>query len=547
MEEVAVVGLGAMGSRIAGRLLGAGHPVLVWNRSPDKLAPLLVRGARAVPTPAEAAARSRVLIAMVADPPALRAVSEGADGIVSGAHPGLVVVEMSTVGPRAVRELGSLLGPTASLVDAPVLGSIAEAESGALRIFAGGSAATLDVVDPLLTTLGTVVRVGPLGAGAAAKLLANAALLGTLTVLGETLALAEALELSREAAAEVLAATPLAEQTRRRLPLIKAGDYPRRFALSLARKDADLIAATCAEAGIEAPALVAARAWLATAEAEGRGDADYTATLATILGGPGTVSERYDGLIVDLDGVVWLGGHPIDGAAEALERLRARGVRVRFLTNDPQHSRTTQARRLTDIGIPATADDVLTASSVAAAYLAASKQFAGARAFVVGSRALHDELAAAGLHLVPPEDAETAEIVVVAGHDRFEYRELDAAVRAVGSGAQLFATGRDPFVPTSNGRKPGTGAVLAAIETATGATATITGKPEPHMFAAARRLLGNCARVAMIGDNLVTDIAGAKRAGLDAILVLSGATASHDVDDAEVRPDLILPSIAALR
>lgn len=546
VEEVAVVGLGAMGSRMAMRLLGAGHRVRVWNRSPDRLAPLLARGARAASTPADAAAGSRILIAMLADPQALRAVSEGPDGIAAGAHPGLVVVEMSTVGPRAVRELSSLLGPRASLVDAPVLGSIAEAESGALRIFAGGPDTALDEVDSVLTALGTVVRVGSSGAGAAAKLLANAALLGTLTMLGEALALAAALELSRDAAAEILAATPLAEQARRRLPLIEAGDYPRRFALSLARKDADLIAATCAETGIEAPALNAARGWLAIAEAEGRGDADYTATLASILRGRAAAGERYDGLIVDLDGVVWLGGHPIDGAVAALARLRARGVRVLFLTNDPQHSRAAQARRLVDIGVPATADDVLTASSAAAEYLAASKQFAGARTFVVGSPALHDELVAAGLHLVPSEDAQTAEIVVVAGHDRFDYRELHAAVRAVGSGAQLFATGRDPFVPTCNGRAPGTGAILAAIETATGATATITGKPEPHMFAAARRLLGGCARVAMIGDNLATDIAGAKRAGLDAVLVLSGAAAAHDVGDAEVSPDLVLPSLAAL-
>lgn len=546
MPGIAVVGLGAMGSRIAIRLLATGHPVLVWNRSADKLAPLLARGAEAASTPREAAARSRILITMLADPQALRAVSEGPEGIAAGAHPGLVVVESSTVGPAAVRALASVLGPDIRLADAPVLGSIGEAESGALTIFAGGPAEVVDEVEPVLAALGTVIRVGPLGAGAAAKLVANAALLGTLTVLGETLALADALELTREAAAAVLAATPLAEQAARRLPLIEAGEFRRRFALSLARKDADLITAACATAALDAPALAAARAWLAAAEADGHGGADYTAALGTILRGRAASSRDYDGLIVDLDGVVWLGGHPINGAAEALARLRARGVRILFLTNDPQHSRATQARRLSEIGIPATADDVLTASSAAAAYLGSQARLTGALTFVVGSRALHDELAAAGLNLLAPDDAETAEIVVVGGHDRFDYRELHAAVTAVDSGARLFATGRDPFVPTRRGRAPATGSILAAIETATGATATITGKPEPHMFAAARKLLGDCARVAMIGDNLATDVAGAKRAGLDAILVLSGATRRHDLDRAEARPDLILPSIAAL-
>lgn len=274
-----------MGSRIALRLLNDGHEVLVWNRSPAKLAPLMARGIRAVPTPRHAAAHSLALITMLADPEALRAVSEGPDGIAAGAHPDLTVIEMSTVGPPAVRQLASLLGREIRLIDAPVLGSLSEAESGTLMIFAGGSEEALDEAEPLLATLGEVLRVGPLGAGAAAKLIANAALLGALAVLGETLALADGLDLSATATAAVLASTPLADQARRRLPLIRAGDYPRRFALSLARKDADLILSSAAAAALDAPALAAARAWLAVAETEGRGGADYTAMLATILRG----------------------------------------------------------------------------------------------------------------------------------------------------------------------------------------------------------------------------------------------------------------------
>ena len=211
MDPVAVVGAGAMGSRIALRLVDAGHEVAVWNRSPDKLAPILARGAIAASTPRDAAARSRALITMLADPQALRAVSEGPDGIAVGAHPDLVVIEMSTVGPPAVRQLGSLLGPGVRLVDAPVLGSVDEVQSGTLMIFAGGPSEVLDEVEPLLALLGKVVRIGPLGAGAAAKLVANAALLGALAVLGETLALADGLELSHEAAVMVLVFTLLAE------------------------------------------------------------------------------------------------------------------------------------------------------------------------------------------------------------------------------------------------------------------------------------------------------------------------------------------------
>jgi 3-hydroxyisobutyrate dehydrogenase/2-hydroxy-3-oxopropionate reductase len=286
VTKVAVVGAGAMGSRISARLLDAGHQVVVWNRSQDKLAPLVAQGASPAATPREAAAGSRVLITMLADPAALRDASEGPDGIGAGAHPELVVIEMSTVGPRAVQRLASILARRAELIDAPVLGSVGEAESGDLTIFAGGPADVLDGVKPLLASLGAVVHVGPLGAGAAAKLVANAALLGTLTVLGETLALAGALDLSRQMAALALASTPLAEQARRRIPLIEAGAYPRRFALSLARKDAELIFDSCAAADFQTRALAGVRDWLRAAETEGYGEDDYTALLEVIARRP---------------------------------------------------------------------------------------------------------------------------------------------------------------------------------------------------------------------------------------------------------------------
>src|SRR5438094_2358446 len=124
--KVAVVGLGAMGSRIATRLLEAGNELIVWNRSPEKVAPLLVRGAVAAETPAAAAAQAEFLITMLADPAALRAVTAGEAGIAAGAHPSLLVIEMSTVGLAAVAELAASLPKGTALLDAPVLGSVAE-------------------------------------------------------------------------------------------------------------------------------------------------------------------------------------------------------------------------------------------------------------------------------------------------------------------------------------------------------------------------------------------------------------------------------------
>jgi len=150
-------------------------------------------------------------------------------------------------------------------------------------ILAGGDPALVERWTPMLTVLGSVLHVGPTGAGAAAKLVANATLFGTLGVLGEALALAQGLGLSHEAAYEVLAKTPLAAQAERRRAAIEAGDYPPRFALSLARKDAELVATAAAAAGVDVRLLAAVRSWFADAEDAGRGGSDYAAVLGTII------------------------------------------------------------------------------------------------------------------------------------------------------------------------------------------------------------------------------------------------------------------------
>src|ERR671935_3106262 len=176
---------------------------------------------------------------MVADPGALRDVTEGEDGVAAGAGEGTTVVEMSTVGPDAVHRLASVLGDGAGLLDAPVLGSRSEAESGTLTVFVGGPEKLVARSMPLLSLLGSPLHVGPLGSGAAAKLVANTTLVGTIGLLGEALALADGLGLSREKAFEVLAATPLAAQAERRREAVERGDYPPRFAPYPARKDAE--------------------------------------------------------------------------------------------------------------------------------------------------------------------------------------------------------------------------------------------------------------------------------------------------------------------
>jgi 3-hydroxyisobutyrate dehydrogenase/2-hydroxy-3-oxopropionate reductase len=271
MARVAVVGLGGMGSRIATRLVEAGHELTVWNRTAAKAEAL---GVPVAQSPADAAAGAEVVITMVADPPALAAVSEGPEGVAAGADEDTTVIEMSTVGPAAIERLASVL--RAELLDAPVLGSIGEAEAGTLSIFVGGERELFERHRDLLAVLGEPIYVGPSGSGAAAKLVANSTLITVIGALGEALALAQALGLSRETAFEVLATTALAAQAERRRPALESGEFPPRFPLRLARKDADLIA----EQGLDLRLTEAGRSWLAEA---GEGDQDYSAVLLWIL------------------------------------------------------------------------------------------------------------------------------------------------------------------------------------------------------------------------------------------------------------------------
>jgi 3-hydroxyisobutyrate dehydrogenase len=270
-----------MGSRLAGRLLACGHDVVVWNRDPAKSDPLVKAGAKAAESPAQAAGAAEAVITMVADPPALRDVTEGPVGVLAGATGATTVIQMSTVGTGATARLASVLPAGVGLLDAPVLGSVAEAESGTLKIYAGGEGELVETWTPLLSALGSILHVGGIGAGSAAKLVANATLVGVIGVLGEALALGRRLGLAQDTTFEVLGTTALADQAKRRRPSIESGRYPPRFALSLARKDADLILE--AASGLDLRLLPAAQTWLQDAEDAGLGGEDYSAVLGRVL------------------------------------------------------------------------------------------------------------------------------------------------------------------------------------------------------------------------------------------------------------------------
>ena len=196
------------------------------------------------------------------------------------------------------------------------------------------------------------------------------------------------------------------------------------------------------------------------------------------------LADRFDGLLVDLDGVVWVGGELVPGAVETLNELIGSGKRVVFVTNNPGKSGEAYAERLREAGIEAGGGSVLTAGTVTAR-LAAEAAGPGGEAFVVGGAGLKELVAAAGAAVLEGEPGRKAAVVVVAGHRGFDYEELLTATFALRGGARLFATSRDPTLPMPGGAWPGTGAILAAIETASGKTAAIGGKPERHLFDAA--------------------------------------------------------------
>ena len=221
------------------------------------------------------------------------------------------------------------------------------------------------------------------------------------------------------------------------------------------------------------------------------------------------------------------------------------GVEIVFVTNNPGKSAAEYARRLGEAGVDVAAERVVTAGEATAA-LAAERCGTGRTAFAIGAPAFNETVAAAGLELVDGEAGREAEAVIVSGHRGFDYEELLTATLALQRGAALFATSRDPTLPMPGGAWPGTGAVLAAVETATGATAEIGGKPEPHLFELARGRIAGAGRVAMVGDRISSDIEGGRRAGLETILVLSGATSREQAEAASPPPDRVAEDLAAL-
>jgi HAD superfamily hydrolase (TIGR01450 family) len=253
--------------------------------------------------------------------------------------------------------------------------------------------------------------------------------------------------------------------------------------------------------------------------------------------------------VLDLDGVVWLAGAPIPGAAAAIDRLRAAGEQVVFVTNFSTLTSSETLERLRTAGVEADSEDVLTSAMAAASLVRPGEQV-----LVLAGPGVWEAVEAAGARPVEPvgRDSPPVEAVIVGYHTTFDYDRLAAGQQAVRSGARLIATNSDPTYPTPERLLPGGGSLVAAVETASQVRAMVAGKPHSPMADLVHRRVGstpgdpaNAQRHIVVGDLPSTDGLLAARLGYRFGLVLSGVTAVDGVPD-DPAPDHVADDLAAL-
>ena len=250
------------------------------------------------------------------------------------------------------------------------------------------------------------------------------------------------------------------------------------------------------------------------------------------------------GFIFDLDGTLWMSGQLIEGAQATINGLRKLGKKVVFLTNNSDGTREMFAHQLSNIGIPASKDEIVSSSYVMAQYLL--MQSPGSRCFVIGPDPLREELCRHGFVLRDrPEEID----YVVLGIDRdFTYKKLQIAFEAIRAGAQFVATNPDPYSPAENGDLADIGALIAAIEVSTQHTVDmIVGKPNPFIVNKAIECLGfqkeNCL---MVGDQLLTDVFAANRTEVLVALLMRDPLVKVQLIESEIKPDYCIDKLTDL-
>jgi 4-nitrophenyl phosphatase len=261
------------------------------------------------------------------------------------------------------------------------------------------------------------------------------------------------------------------------------------------------------------------------------------------------MNKPIENLILDMDGVLWHGDTPMPGLVEFFSALRAAGIGFVLATNNATKTAAMYTERLAGFGVDAPPELILTSAEATASFLTENYE-AGAPAYIIGDKGLREAVLAKGFRRVTPAEVRagaTAAFVVAGLSREVTYEDLAMGAHLINQGAPFIGTNPDATFPSEIGPLPGSGAILAVLTTATGVEPTIIGKPEPIIFIeAVKRLGGDPATAAMVGDRLSTDIYGAKAAGLQAILVLSGISTREEVETAPIKPDYIFADITEL-
>lgn len=252
-EKIGFIGLGIMGGGMARNLLKAGFELTVWNRSPERMAPLVVAGAHPADSPAGVAAQSDIIVVCVSDTPDVEAVILGENGVIHGAEAGALVIDCSTISPTATRDIAAQLREKdIAMLDAPISGGSEGAAEGTLSIMAGGDAADFTRARPVFDAMGrTVTHVGEQGAGQTVKLVNQILVVGTMLAVSEGLAFARAggLDLERTLAA-VSGGAAGSWMLSNRAPQCIRDDWSPGFTIDLQQKDLRLVLEAADEMGV---------------------------------------------------------------------------------------------------------------------------------------------------------------------------------------------------------------------------------------------------------------------------------------------------------
>lgn len=285
-ETVGLLGIGRMGQAIGDRLLGAGFPLVVWNRTPARAAALVAAGAQLAETPAALVARATVVLTILTDDRAVQQVYNGADGLLSAPAAGRLFIEMSTIRPATIDALAPLVAARgASLLDAPVSGTVEPARNGQLMALVGGSASDLERARPVLDACcRRIVHLGPSGSGTTMKIALNMPMAIFWAALGESLAIGTQRGLDLAQMLDVVLDSPVAlPALRSKVPLLLGAEQDVAFDVTGVRKDLLAMVASAQDVGVPTPTGSAALAQFAGATAAGYGERDLSAVIRYII------------------------------------------------------------------------------------------------------------------------------------------------------------------------------------------------------------------------------------------------------------------------